>query len=529
MLLALAAAGLVVLIACVNAANIMLTRSCRRAHELAIRSALGASRRQIAVSVMAEGMVLSVAASACALLFAAWGISAARVAVTTHLLGMFRASTIALNTRVMVAAIGTAMVTGACSSLVPAWLASRASVLHLLKDAGPAVTTRGRKWRSGLLIAEIASVTVLLVVSLLFVASLIRVLGIDLGVDGSQLLAVSPRLNFNGTVDDVRRRLESVSGVTGVAVVAKGASLPLVGRAFGGAWITTTVRRAEPSRDAPAMKVLLYRVTPNYFDVAGIHFRRGGTWSIGTAGQEISVVLDERAATQLFGAEDPLGRHISATEPAGVFTVVGVVPHVYARGPEDAVEPQAYFGLPRNATRTFAALFVRTTPPPEVMLPIVTDALAPFAPPGVRSYVYAADDATRRITATRRFNGGLMSVYGLIAMLIGAVGIYGVIAAVVLQQTREIGLRVALGATPVLIHRRVLALAATHVLVGLTIGLPLAWWISRGFAAYLFEVTPADPAVYIQVVALVGAVGLVAALVPARRAARTDPMITLRA
>jgi putative ABC transport system permease protein len=529
MLLALGAAGLVVLIACVNAASIMLTRAFRRAHELSIRSSLGASRRQIALSVMTEGIVLSVAASVCALLFAVWGIHAAKIAVTTQLMGIFRASTIALNSRVFVAAIGAAIVTGVCSSLVPAWQASRASVVGVLKDAGPTVTSGGRWWRSGLLIAEIACVTVLLVVSWLFVASLIRVVGIDLGVDGSHLVGISPRLPFNGTVEDVRRRLELVPGVTGVAVSAGGASLPVVGRAFGGAWITSSVERTDTSGDRPALKVLLYRVTPNYFDVAGIRFRRGAAWSAETAFEAPSVVLDEWAAAQLFGAENPLGRQIRATEPAGVFTVVGIVPHVYSRGAETVDEPGAYFAMKPSATRTWAHLFVRTSRSPDEMVPVVTEALAPLAPIGLSSYVHAADEAVRRITATRRFNAGLMSAFGFIAMIIGAAGIYGVIAAVVAQQTREIGVRVALGATPRHIRRSVLALAGIHLLAGLAAGLPLAWWISRGFAAYLFQVTPADPSVYVGVAALVGAVGLGAAFLPAHRAARTDPVITLRA
>jgi hypothetical protein len=399
----------------------------------------------------------------------------------------------------------------------------------ILKDAAPTVTGGGRSWRSVLLVGEIACVSVLLVVSWLFVTSLIRVVGIDLGVDRSHLLAVSPRVPFNGTVDDVQRRLEAVPGVTGVAVVGGGgASLPIVGEAFGGAWTTTSVERADTSGQVASLKVLQYRVTPNYFDVAGIRFRRGSTWSSETAFESPSVVLDERAAAQLFGREDPLGRQIRASKPAGVFTVVGIVPHVYSRGPEFADEPAVYFALPPSVTRPWALLFVRTSPPPEKMLAIVTDALAPVAPPQ-KEYIHVADEAVRRLTATRRFNAGLMSLFGCIAMIIGASGIYGVIAAVVAQQTREIGVRVALGATPRLIRRRVLALAGTHVLSGLAVGLPLAWWISRGFAAYLFQVTPADPAVYGGVAAVVGLVGFAAALLPARRAARTDPMITLRA
>jgi ABC-type antimicrobial peptide transport system permease subunit len=164
------------------------------------------------------------------------------------------------------------------------------------------------------------------------------------------------------------------------------------------------------------------------------------------------------------------------------------------------------------------------------MLAMVTDALAPVAPPPENGpYIHLADDAVRTLTARRRFNAGLMSAFGCLAMLIGAAGIYGVTAAVVAQQTREIGVRVALGATPRLIRRSVLARTGTHLLSGLAVGLPMAWWISRSFAAYLFQVTPADPSVYVGVATLVGAVGLGAALLPARRAARTDPMITLRA
>jgi hypothetical protein len=313
-----------------------------------------------------------------------------------------------------------------------------------------------------------------------------------------------------------------------VAVVG-GASLPLVGRAFGGAWTTTSIQRAESAGEAPALKVLQYRVTPNYFDVAGIRFRRGSAWPAETAFDAPSVVLDDRAATNLFGSEDPLGRQIRATAPAGVFTVVGIVPYVYTRGPEDTAEPAAYFALRPSATRTFAALFVRTSAPPEDLLPVVTNALSAFAPAGKSPYVHVADEAVRRITATRRFNGGLMSAFGCIAMLIGAAGIYGVIGAVVAQQTREIGVRVALGATPSRIRRSVLVLAGRLLLSGLAVGLPLAWWISRGFTAYLFQVTPADPVVYAGVAALLCFVGFAAALLPARRAARTDPMITLRA
>jgi len=239
-------------------------------------------------------------------------------------------------------------------------------------------------------------------------------------------------------------------------------------------------------------------------------------------------VMDERAAALVFGAENPIGKQVRATDPDGVFTVVGIVPFVYTGGPEATVAPSAYFAARPNPDRKFATMFVRTASAPDDMLPVLTTALAPFAPTGKSEFIHLADEAVRRLTATRRFNGGLMSAFGILAMLIGAAGIYSVIAAVVTQQRREIGVRVALGATPSRIHRSVLALTVRHVALGLVIGLPLAWWISRGFASYLFQVTPADPSVYLGVAALVVAVGIAAALVPAQRAARTDPMITLR-
>ena len=526
MLMALGAVGLVVLIACVNAANIMLTRSFRRSHELAIRSSLGASRRQIAFSVMAEGLVLSLTASACALIISVWGVRAARSAVTTLLVGVYRASSIALNERVLLAAITAAVITGVFASLVPAWLASRASVNGVLKDAAPTVVGSGRRWRSGLLIAEISCVTVLMVVSWLFVASLIRVAGVDLGIDRSRLLAVSPNGSFAGTVDEVRQRLEAIPGVSDVAVAAGGASLPLVGRAFSGAWITTSIERAQQTGGAGLSKVLLYRVTSNYFDIAGIRFQRGGSWQ--ADGDTGSVVLDERAAANLFGSDDPLGRQIRATEPEGVFTVTGVVQQVHTRGAEEADDPAAYFAIKPSATRKFAGFFLRTSRPPAEMVPVVVSALADVAPASTRPYVFAADEAVQRITATRRFNAWLMLAFGSIAMLIGAFGVYGVIATMVAQETREIGLRVALGATPQLIRRNVLRVTGRYVLAGLAIGLPLAWWLSRGLEAYLFQVTAADASVYVGVSALVLVVGLAASLMPAHRASRTDPMITLR-
>ncbi len=528
MLLALGAAVLVILVACANAANLMLTRSAARAQEMAIRASLGASRAQIATAVLAEGLLLSAGATVAALLLSVAGVRVAKTAVTTALPYLFRLSAISLNGRVLAAAIACAVVTGVLFSLVPAWQTSRAPLSTLLKDAEAPTATGRRRWRSVFLTAEIATVVVLLVVSWLFVVSLIRVTGIDLGIDRANLLAVMPRLAFRAPVLEVRRRIESVPGVSGVAM-STAASLPLFGRAFHGAWWTTTVTRANGSADTgDPMKVLQYRVTPNYFAVAGLPFRRGGTWQDGSSDAPPVIVLDEQLAGRLFGDEDPIGQQVRATEPAGLFRVVGTVPHVYARGPEEDDAPAAYFAVKPDPARIFAGLLVRTSRPSAEVLPLLTEALKDVGPDLKEPFVFVGDDAVRRITAQRRFNAWLMSVFGLAGMLIGAAGVYAVMASFVAQQTREIGVRVALGATPARIQRGVLGTAWRHLLAGLALGVPVAWWLSRGFAALLFQVTPADVSVYVGVGALLCAVGVLAAWVPARRAARVDPIISLR-
>jgi putative ABC transport system permease protein len=530
MLIALGASALVVLLACINAANLMLSRAARRGQELAVRAALGASRAQIATVLLAEGVLLSLAATAVALVCAVAGVQVAKTAVTTMLLGVFRAETIALNGRVLVAALAAALLTGALVSLVPAWQTLRAPVSSLLKDADGATASGRRRWRSVFLVAEVATVGVLLVVSWLFVVSLVRVAGTDLGIERTNLIAINPRLGFSGTVDEVEQRVRAVPGVTDVAV-STGASLPLIGRAFGGAWRTTTLERADGLRaaggEAP-FQVLEYRVTSNYFDVAGLRFQRGGTWSAATVFDSPAVVIDTRAARHLFGDDDPVGQVVTATEPAGAFRVVGVVPYVHARGPEDPTAPSAYFALRPSATRDFAGLFVKTSRPAIEMLPMVTDALAPVAPRNKDPFVFVADEAVSRITATRRFTGTVMSVFGLVGVLIGAAGVYAVMASFVVQQTRDIGVRLALGATPSRIQRGVLTTAWRHLVIGLAIGLPLAWWLSRGFTGLLFQVTPADVSVYVGVAVLLAVVGLMAAWLPARRASRIDPIISLR-
>lgn len=520
MLLALGAAGLVVLLGCVNAANLMLSRSHHRAREVALRTALGASRSRLAAEMIAEGIMLSLGATAAALLFGLWGINAARAGIISLQLGVTRAAGISLNSSVLIAALASAVVTGILFSCVPAWQASRTSIASLMKEGTPTMGGGRSRWRQVFVVGEIVTVAVLLVMSWLFVASLIRVVNVDLGVDSSHLIGLTPRGPFRMSARDVAERLRAVPGVADAAVSA-GAWMPLLGTTFGGAEHTAIVDGVGVD-GAASFEATAYRVTSNFFAVAGIPFVSGSVWP---AGDVTSVVLDDEAAGRLFGGLNVIGRQIRTREPAGVYTVVGVVSRVRGMGPERVTPPGVYFTTSGNG---FGSVLVRTHGPAGQVVPALTEAMKPYAPNQKDEYIHTGDEAVRLMTLQRRFNAWMMSAFGFVGMLIGAAGIYAVTASVVSQQTGEIGVRMVLGASPGRIARDVLAEATRNLCLGLAIGLPVAWWISRGFGALLFQITPADLSVYAGVSVLLSVVGLLAALVPARRASRVDPIRSLR-
>lgn len=466
--------------------------------------------------------MLSCAAGAAALLFSSWGISSVK-----HMLPpLFRSSSIALDARVFAVSALAALLTGLLFGLVPAWQASRTSVVDLLKDATASSFTR-RRWRSTFLVAEVASIGVLLTVCTLFIGSFVRVTSLDLGFDRANLLTVSTLVDYQGTVQDVEQRLEQIPGIAGVAAV-RNSMPPLAGPAYGGAYDNALMQRTG---DRASIDLDLYRVTSNYFSVAGMPFHRGSTWKTDDPAVH-PIVIDDKVARRLFAGQDPLGQLVLVDEMKGrMFTVVGVVAQAFHRGPE-LDRPAAYYAMPPHYKPSWVGFILRTSVPPESLVHAVEASLADIAPPPHTPSgqgVHVVNDAFQRLTAARRFNAWLMSIFAAVAILIGAAGIYAVMASVVVQQTHDIGVRVALGATTGRISRSVLAVAARHVALGLIIGLPLGWWISRGFASLFFQVGPASPLIYVIVVVALASVGWLAAIVPARRAARVDPIISLRA
>jgi predicted permease len=522
MLLVLLAVGLLLVLACANVANLLLTRAINRARELSIRTALGATRRRLFGSLLVESVMLSVSAVAMALLVSVWGIGAARASLPP---GIARAHTIALDPRVFGAAVAAAIFTGLLFGMIPAFQASRGDLAAVLRSGAATIAGAGSRWRTLVLVSEMAFASVLLVATTLFVSSFVRLTRADLGFDRANLLLLDPVAGLEGSVHDFVNQLQAVPGVTAVGGAAAG-SPPLVMSGFGGGASGTRLQPADAAPGSEFVAAEFNRVSSGYFSAAAIPIMRGRVFDDAEPAMSGAVVLDELAARQLFADRDPIGREVFNGRTRS--TVIGVVANVRMRGPEAPSGPQAYFPGPSTA-RSYAFL-VRTSQPPARVMPEIQAAIATLREPrGQPVLIRPIEDAFRNITARRRFSAGTMVIFGVLALFIGAVGVYGVMASVVAQRSREIGVRMALGATRQQIVSAVLGQASRVIVAGLAVGLPAAWLVTRGFGALFFEVRPTDGWVYAIAGGALAGVALVAALVPARRASRVDPLAALRA
>ena len=528
MVLVLVAVGLVLLIACANVANILLTRAMQRARELSIRTSLGATRGRLMATLLAESILLSLGALAIALLLSWWGVEVARNSLPR---GIARAHLIALNLRVFAAAFVATMCTSAIIGVIPAFHAARTDLVSVLKNGASGGTTSRSRWRHVVLVAEVAFTAILLVATTLFVSSFVRLTRADLGFDRSHLIVVSSLSGLQGSLGEFIDRLKAIPGVAAVGGVAAG-SPPLVQAGFADGGMSAT-RLQLP--DAPATEFVTTqfdRVSPDYLAAAGIPLRRGRLFTMSDmvpSAREYrnvnSIVLDEVAAARLFGTRDPVGQAVMYGGKR--VTVIGVVANVRMRGPEADTGPQAY--LPGSLLASNYSYIVQTTRPSALVVPDIRAAVASMRPPDSRAAdVRLVEDAFRNITARRRFSATAMMMFGLFALLIGASGVYAVMSSLVAQRTREIGVRMALGATRGRMVGTILAQIGRHLALGLAVGLPAAWLVSRSFDVVFFEVRPSDLWIYAVVGCVLAAVGFAAALVPARRASLVDPLVALR-
>ncbi len=531
LLVLLAAVGVVLLIACANVANLLLARSTARQREIAVRAALGASRRRVMRQLLTESLLLSLLGGLLGLLLSFWGTD---LLLALSPQGMPRAESIRVDLWVLAFAAGTSLLTGVVFGLAPALQVSHPRLTDSLKEGGRSDSaSAGRsRLRSLLVIAEVALSLVLLIGAGLLLKSFVHLLEVRAGFDPENLMTMwvsfsAQKYSPPGrTAEFTRALLERLKSLPGVEGVTVSNDLPLEGED------TTTYPELEGRPEPPPADRILtgwHAVGPQFFSTLGIPLLKGrAITESDTEGAPRVVIVNQTAARRLWPGEDPIGKRLRLGDRSDPWSeVVGVVGDVKHNGLDAEFAADAYTPF-LQVPWPYMAVILKTRADPETLVAAVRRealALDPDQPVfGLRpmAQVLAETVAPRRATMT------LTGLFAALALLLAAVGLYGVMAYLVTQRTHEIGIRMALGAQPADIFRLVVGQGLTLIVAGVGVGLAASLAATRVLARLLFGVTPTDPATFVAVTALLAAVALAACYLPARRATRVDPMVALR-
>ena len=526
MLMLLGAVGIVLLIACANVASLLLARASARERDVAVRAALGATPWRLARQLLVESLVLSAVGTACAIVVAWWAVQVLRTSMPE---GVPRVTAIALDLRVLGAAAGLSLLTGLLFGIVPALQLSTPNLSNALKDGARTGAAAGRqRLRSALVVAEVALAVVLLVAAALFIGSFVALLRINPGFDPNRVLMaqVSPRVESRAQPRDsaaafgeIVERIGNIPGIIHASMISGGVPLS-------GATSTTTMTIPGKVTDLNAdAGISVRRVTAGYHNALAIPLRRGRLFTAtDRKGAPLVVIINDAAVKKYFPGEDPIGRTVNINENR---TVVGIVGDVHQTSLEVDSRAEAYIPMQQGAV-IGAELVIRTSVNPYDVLPAVKSAVFGVLPDVPLRNVRTMEELIATRLAQRRLNMLLLGTFGLLGLVIAAVGIYGLMAFLVAQRTREIGVRIALGASRSNVVALVLIKAFVLVMSGLVIGSVAAWYLSTAARAFLFRLEPTDPAAFGAAAVSLLVAALVASAIPARRAASVDPMVALR-
>jgi putative ABC transport system permease protein len=528
----LGAVGFVLLIACTNVANLLLARASAREREVALRAALGAGHVRIARQLLTESLLLGVLGGAAGLGLGWVGVNALVAAAPENLP---RLADIAIDGRVLAFTSGIALLTGLLFGLVPAFQLARTDPVHTLKEGGRSATGLGRALRRGLVVVEVALAVVLLVGAGLMIRSLVRMQRLDLGLRTDHVLSARVSLSGDRYREDAPAAEFARRLVERAATLAGATSAATIGTVFISATPNSTNFSIEGRPDfkpEERVEVPVDSITPDYFRVLEIPLREGRFFDQrDSANAPRAVIVNETMARMFWPGESPIGHRIKyglLSSQGQWMTVVGVVADTRRTGYEAAVRPETY--LPQaQSPDTGLALLVRATGEPMALVSSLRAVLREIDPLVPLESVHQLDTEVDEMTAGRRLNTTLFVVFAVIAAILAAVGIYGVVAASVERRTRELGVRLALGATGGSILRMVLVEGLGLVGVGLAAGMVASLALSGAMARLLYEVQPTDAATLTSIGALTVIVAFFACLVPAIRAVRVDPMTVLRA
>jgi predicted permease len=533
MLLTLAAVVFVLFIACVNAANLLLARCAVRAREIATRQALGASSLVLAGSVLLEALILAFVSVTASL---ALSFSCIDVAKSVLPAGLPYVSDIAVNMRVFSVSVAAAVLCAIVFGGGPAWLAARIEPGTVVKSSSELIVGSPQRARllSALLVADIAFACASLVVTTLVVTSFVIVSTKDLGFDRQNVLILSYRRSLSEIPpakraaaaavlrSEVIGRAKSVAGVI-EAAISINAAVPLTG---GSVRYNLYIPGIGETSSDELLETNM--VTPDYFRALGMALVRGRSFDASdTAGAPPVMLINDVAARRYFSGRDPVGQVVMFRGPT---TIIGVLRGVHFDGPEADVRPAMYTPAaqePFHGDVAFGTLVVRTAGDGRAQASALREAVKPALDrePSRPQFI---NDHFHQMTAGRRLNAALMTTFGVIAIVIGAIGVFGVTWFAVAKQIPSIGVRMTLGASPKAVMRWVLRETLLRVGIGVAIGLALASIVSNTLESLLFGVEPVNVFIYCGVGVFLAAVASGAALIPALRASRVDPAAALR-
>lgn len=529
LLLLLAAVSFVLLIACANIANLLLARTAARHHEMAVRTALGASQGRLVRQLLIESVTLSCSGGLVGLLATWWSVRALNHWLPPNTLPI---PTLEVDSRVLLFALGITVLTGLIFGIVPALRTAKVKVDEVLKTGGRAGSGGLRtRLRNTLVAIELALATVLLIGAGLFIQTLANLQSVKLGFEPHGLITFQVSLSPGKYPPKtkaplfLRELIESLEALPGVRSAAVSSGIP-----FGaGAHYSHPMMSTDSSVLSPDAKVPTdWRiVNPGYFETMNIPLLRGRDFEYSDASTPNIIIVSQATARTFWGDENPLGRTLRrSADPDIPLTVVGVVGDV--RSTQLSQESPAFYYSITTRTNSLMDVVVRTDASPEALLPAIRKQIKALDPDLPMANVNTMEQWLTASAGQPRLTSILLSIFAGVALLIAAIGIYAVLTYSVTQRTREIGIRMALGATP----RRVLELIVSEgmrvVLLGLAIGLAGGVALGRTVESLVYGVGVRDPKIYFVVAAILTAVALAACFIPARRAAVVSPLVALR-
>ncbi len=530
LMLLLGAVAFVLLIACANVANLLLARAAHRQKEMAVRMAMGARRGRLVRQLLTESVQLSLLGGAMGVVHAYWGVKGLVASLPAN---MPRADEIAIDGTVLAFTAGIALLTGLVFGIAPAWKIAAADTSDPLKEGGRGTVGTGRHWlRNALVVGEISLALVLLVGASLLLRSFFQVVQADGGFRAEGVLIANVPLPQSRFEDHAKRAaflervLEGLRAAPGVETAS--ATIPLLG-----GWQTSFSvegRPEPPPGQLPSADIA--RVGTDYFAAMGVRVLEGRVFGErDRTDAPLVCIVDETLAKKHWPGESPLGKRLkfgrlSDTENKWM-EVVGVVAHVKNYGVDEESRVEMYLPYLQSSVSSLT-LLVRTGGDPTRLSSTVRDAVRTIDPDLPVFLMRPLGELVAERTAERRLAVLLISVFAGVALLLAAVGIYGVMSYAVTQQTQEIGIRMALGAEREHILRMVLAHGTAMALAGVGLGLVAAFALARLIRSLLFETSVADLPTFALVPSILLAVALFACYLPARRATRVDPMVALR-